>query len=95
MKPEDYRCLKYCGNCPFKDNGKAIHLRDGRVDNIKEELDKGENFTCHKTVYNLDENMEPLEEEVEPRMCFGAYKYLKDKNKPNTIMQLAERFGIE
>lgn len=93
--PEIYRTLKYCGNCPFLDNGKAINLRDGRVDSIKESLRKGETFSCHKTVYNLDENMEIQEEEIPLKMCYGAYQYLKSINKPNQVMQLASRMGIE
>lgn len=93
--PEIYRRLKCCGNCPFLDNGKAINLRDGRVDEIKENLIKDETFSCHKTVYNLGENMETLEEEISLKMCYGAYQYLKSINKPNQIMQVALRMGIK
>jgi len=41
---------------------KAIKLADGRLDEIIEELLKDGSFNCHKTVYNLDENMNETEE---------------------------------
>lgn len=31
----------------------------------------------------------------DPKMCYGAYKYLKDNNKPNQVMQIAQRLGVE
>ena len=94
-KTNIYRCTQYCNNCPFKDNGKKIHLNNGRVDDIKEMLLKGGgSFNCHKTVYNLDENMNATEEQ-DLKMCYGAYKFLKDKNKPNQVMQIAVRLGYD
>lgn len=36
-----YRCSDYCNNCPFKDNGVAMDLNDGRVDEIKKMLLRG------------------------------------------------------
>ena len=91
-----YRCLKYCGNCPFKDDGKAIDLQKGRVDSIKEYLLKSNDrsFNCHKTVYNLDEDMQPTEEQ-ELKMCYGAYKFLLDNNMLNQQMQLAYRMRLD
>jgi len=97
MSSEDhtiYRCSDYCNNCPFKDNGAAMELRDGRVDDIKKMLLRGGSFNCHKTVYNLDENMQETSPQ-DLKMCYGAYKYLKDNNKPNQVMQIAKRLGIE
>ena len=76
------------------DNGKAIMLNDGRVDEIKKELLEGGSFNCHKTVYDLDENMQATQKQ-EPKMCAGAYRFLKEKKRPNQQMQLAQRFGIE
>lgn len=91
-----YRCLKYCGNCPFKDDGKAIELVTGRVDSIKEYLLKSvdRSFNCHKTVYNLDENMQPTEEQ-ELKMCYGAYRFLLDNNMLNQQMQIAYRMKLD
>lgn len=91
-----YRCLKYCGNCPFKDNGKAISLAEGRVDSIKEDLlnSNMNSFNCHKTVYNLDEQMQPTEEQ-ELKMCYGAFRFLLENNSFNQQMQIALRLGID
>ena len=89
MKTNIYRCLEPCNNCPLLDDGKAMYLVEGRVDDIKADLDKGENFVCHKTIY--DEGME----DKDRRMCYGAWKYLNDKGKKNNIMQVAERLGVE
>lgn len=85
-----YRCEKYCSTCPFLDNGKAMCLEEGRVDSIKKMLLKGDSFNCHKTVHNLDENLNPTEEQT-VKMCYGAYKFLKDNGIQNQVMQVAER----
>ena len=89
MKTNIYRCLEPCDNCPLMDDGKKIRLSPERVKEIKQDLERGENFVCHKTIY--DEGME----DSDRRMCYGAYRYLKRLNKPNQIMQLAERLGVE
>lgn len=94
MKPSDYRCTDYCNNCPFIDNGSAMHLVPGRVDSIKADLLEDGHFVCHKTVYDLDESMQDTEPQ-ERKMCYGAYKFLKDKDKPNEIMRLAYTFGVD
>lgn len=67
-----------------------MHLNEGRVDNIKEGLDEGGSFNCHKTVYDLDENLEPSAPQS-LKMCFGAYAYLKKEGKQNQVMQVAQR----
>ena len=96
LKPDIYRCTNYCKNCPFKDNGKAVHLEEGRVDQIKATLLKSDNesFNCHKTVYNLDDGMNPTPPQ-KLKMCYGAYLYLKEQNKPNLQMKLASHLGME
>lgn len=83
-----YRITKVCSNCPFRDDKYAIHLSEGRLDEIKKTLLQGENFVCHKTVYSENEEQKPL-------MCAGAYEFLINEGKPNQIMQIAERFGVE
>lgn len=84
-----YRKKKYCSTCPFLDNGKAMFLEEGRVDEIKNTLLKSdmESFNCHKTVYNLDENLE-LTDEQPLKMCYGAYQFLKSKGRANIQMKL-------
>lgn len=87
MKPHHYRKTNYCNDCPFlTSNGENIHLDAGRLDKIKADLLSGENFVCHKTIFGDDKDR---------RMCYGAYKFLRDKDKPNQIMQLADRIGVE
>jgi len=80
-----YRIIKMCSNCPFRNDEHAILLADGRLDSIKTSLLNGENFTCHKTVYSEDPN----------KMCAGAYEFLVKEDRPNQIMQLADRLGVE
>ena len=91
-----YRCLKYCSNCPFKDNGKAINLQKGRVDSIKEELlgSPQNSFNCHKTVYNLDDQMQPTEEQ-KLKMCYGAFRFLLENGSSNQQMQIAYRMDLD
>ena len=86
MEENIYRLTKECSNCPFVDDGKSIHLEEGRVDAIKAQLlvSDTESFNCHKTLSR-----------EHPKMCAGAYKFLKKKNKPNLQMKLAQAMGIE
>ena len=98
VKTNMYRVLEPCNNCPFTDDGKKIHLNKGRVDSIKEDLIKhpDNSFTCHKTVYNLDVDMNEITDyKQERKMCAGAFLYLKSIKKPNTMMVLAQRIGLE
>lgn len=98
VETNEYRVLKMCSNCPFRDNGEAVHLDDGRVDDIKKMLLENDHnsFTCHKTAYNLDKDMNPVEGFVQPKkMCAGAYEYLKKMGRPNIMMRIAMASGIE
>ena len=92
VKTNEWRVIKPCSNCPLMDDGKAIHFNPGRVDEIKEHLRNGGNFVCHKTSYDLDINMEPGEIQ-QPKMCAGAYLYLKSINKPNQLMRIVKAYG--
>jgi hypothetical protein len=96
VKTNIYRCTEYCPNCPFLDDGRAVHLNDGRVDDIKEMLLKDDNnsFTCHKTAYNLDNNNE-FTEEQDPKMCKGAYEFLIKEGRPNIMMRIAMAMGVD
>jgi len=97
VESNEYRVLKMCSNCPFRDNGKAMHLKEGRVDQLKEMLrsDSMNSFNCHKTVYDLDTDMNTSGSNQALKMCAGAYEYLKSINQPNIQMSLAEAWGIE
>ena len=94
IRTNEYRCLEQCKNCPFKDNGKSIGLREGRVDSIKKDLLNNYTigFSCHKTVHNLDIDMNPVEPEQENKFCFGAYEFLKKQERPNLLMVIGEKF---
>jgi len=96
VKTNIYRCTEYCPNCPFLDEGKAIGLNEGRVDSIKEKLRESdeESFTCHKTAYNLNNEMDSSEPQA-PKMCYGAFKYLQKIGKPNIMMRLAKSMGVD
>ena len=91
-----YRCIEYCNNCPFLDDGKKMMLNAGRVDNIKSYLDGDDtrSFSCHKTVHGLDNEMKNTEHQ-DPKMCKGAYDYLNKINRPNLMMRLAINMGID
>lgn len=96
VKTNIYRCTEYCPNCPFLDDGLKIGLTDGRVDSIKDYLLESDSnsFSCHKTVYNLDNKMDGSEDQS-PKMCKGAFDFLKKKGQPNIMMRLAVSMGIE
>ena len=86
MEENIYRIVNECDNCPFVDNGKSIYLDEGRVDAIKAKLltsDK-ESFNCHETL-----------DRAHPKMCAGAYKFLKKNGKPSLQMKLAKVMEIE
>ena len=85
-----YRMTKPCDDCPFVDRTK-LHISEDRVNQIKEELDKGESFNCHKTAYPDEFGVEP----IGLKMCYGAWKYLKDTNNPNAVMKFAEHVGVK
>jgi len=101
VETNEYRCLTYCKTCPFPSDGKNLFLEEGRVDNIKEELLKDDmsSFTCHKTVYNFKnkEELETVENKTiqSRKMCYGAYKYLQEQNRPNIMMRIAQLRGFE
>ena len=86
-----WRVTKTCSNCPFNDEGKSLNLSAERMARIREGLDAGGSFNCHKTEYPEVFNTKPIGN----RMCAGAYNYLKAKGKPNMIMQVAERMGVD
>ena len=85
-----------CPNCPFRENGAAIHLQSGRLEQIKNDLlaDDSATFICHKTVYNLDLDMRPTGEQPR-KMCAGAYEYLLQIGRPNLSMRIAYAMGVD
>ena len=55
---------------------------------------KDSSFNCHKTVYNLDNEMNQTENQ-DLKMCFGAYEFLKKNKKTNLQMRLALILNID
>lgn len=96
VKTNIYRCLEHCLNCPFLDNGLAMSLKSDRLDSIKSKLRESdaESFLCHKTIYNLNNEMKNSEQQ-DLKMCKGAYDYLKRIEKPNIAMRLALSLKID
>lgn len=74
-----------CVNCPFR-IGQGSKFRLLRIDEIRE----APAFQCHKTVdYSEDEP----DTGDRPQQCAGLMAVLHRENRPNQIMQVAERMG--
>jgi hypothetical protein len=69
-----------CGNCPFRNDGKAIPLRPGRVVGIKRDLLRDNTmFRCHKAM---------------TEHCAGALIWLELMERPSQMMRISERLGL-
>lgn len=79
-----------CMTCPFRKGvGENFGLRKARLD----EIVKATAFQCHKTVdYSNFDDAEKRSGD-RPEQCAGLMSLLHRAGKPNTIMQVAERFG--
>ena len=79
-----------CATCPFrKGQGSKFGLPAERLKEIR----LGSAFQCHKTV-----DYEAWEEDGDkagdrPQQCAGLMTLLHRHNRPNQIMQVAERLG--
>lgn len=86
-----------CGNCPFRSD-KPFHLAPDRVRGI---LGGGkhwwpaESFPCHKTLDYSDVDGDGYVKVPETaQQCAGVMAILHREGRPNTAMQIAERFGL-
>lgn len=87
------RLNKPCANCPFRSDGKAIHLSPGRRQGIHESITKyGENFTCHKH-NDHDDLGAAINDPSKNITCAGMLVYLTHLKRPNTMMQVMSRLG--
>jgi len=79
-----------CANCPFKiGQGELFQLHKGRLDEIM----SGDAFQCHKTIdYDQFDDVRKRQGDT-PQQCAGLMAVLAASEQPNTIMQVAERFG--
>lgn len=96
VKSNIYRCTEFCPNCPFKDNGKKINLHKDRVKELKKMLltEEDSSFNCHKTVYNLDNEMQKTEVQ-DLKMCYGAFLVKANKKVLNKQMRLALSWNLD
>lgn len=80
-----------CVNCPFrKGQGELFGMHRERL----KEIINAPAFQCHKTVvYGEDDNGETADSGERPQQCAGLMAVLHRSDKPNQIMQVAERFG--
>lgn len=73
-----------CSNCPFRNDGKAIELRDGRLRSIVEVLlaDDRETFVCHKTLSK------------DRKTCAGAVGIMSRLGRLPVIARLGLSLGV-
>lgn len=73
-----------------------MRLHRDRVDEIKQMLleDDRSSFNCHKTVYDLDSDMNGTEEQ-DLKMCAGAFEFLQQSGRSNLQMRFAYMLGID
>ncbi|WP_103109486.1 hypothetical protein [Brevibacillus reuszeri] len=77
---------KPCKDCPFiKGSATNITLAEGRLDEIKRDIENDMSFICHKSL-SLPKN--------EQQHCAGALIYLERQDNPNQMMRIAERLGV-
>jgi hypothetical protein len=80
-----------CPDCPFRTDV-ARFLGPGRYADIAEQiLDRGESFSCHKTVDYSRSNKGRLHEKT--CACAGAMIFMTHCERPNQLMQVMERLG--
>lgn len=81
-----------CKDCPFRKDVPGF-LTQSRAEEIAHGIGfLGESFTCHKSNSFDDETGEVVVTE-RSRHCAGAALILEKEEKPNQVMQVAERLG--
>lgn len=81
-----FKLTRPCADCPFrKGYGETFGLRPARLVEIK----NAPAFQCHKTV-DYDETWRGSPGD-RPQQCAGLMAVLHRENKPNQMMQVAER----
>lgn len=81
-----YDLKKPCKDCPFiKDGSMNKSLREGRLDDIKQDILNDHEFICHKTL-EMPKHIQ--------QHCAGALIYLEKKEQPHQMMRIAERCGM-
>lgn len=86
---------KPCDNCPFR-NDKFFYLSLARKVQIAKSLERGENFSCHKTI-NYDEwDYEPDRQTCgeDEQFCAGALIICLKGDYLPQLPRIAERLGV-
>lgn len=84
--------IRPCADCPFRTDIRP-YLRPRRVQEITGALlYAGSAFSCHKT-NDYDEDGAPVEHD-NSQHCAGAMIFLRHQDRPNQVMQVAERLKI-
>ncbi|MFC4236518.1 hypothetical protein ACFOY8_15035 [Thalassospira xianhensis] len=90
---------KPCVDCPFRNDGKALKLAEGRLESILGGLlsQADGTFHCHETVYkegneNFDANGNYAPTEI--HQCAGAASVMQKLGQDTQIVQVAMRMGI-
>lgn len=79
MDTTTWRVKRICSECPFRKDGTPFLGRE-RAEEIANSIgENGEAFACHKTL------------ETRNLSCMGAIATLAEEEKPNQIMQIANR----
>lgn len=95
-----FNLKKMCANCPFRSDGAAIQLAEGRLEGIKADLltDDYKTFMCHKTVHGKnggewDEEGEDYRPSGSESACVGALAFLYREGRLPILARLALMSG--
>ena len=80
-----------CPNCPFRSD-RPGYLTKARAREIVSCIDKDQNFPCHQTVDYSGEGDGVTT--LKSKTCAGFAILCEAEEKPNQIMQIAERLGL-
>lgn len=72
-----------CENCPFRKTKKLIVTKARAKELVKQVVDSGKTFTCHKTLKNKMGTH-----------CAGAIELIKKEGKPHYGLSVARSLGI-
>lgn len=86
-----YTVTTPCSNCPFRTDV-APYLRPERAMEISQSLNRGEDFTCHKTLETDCEGDTVIGNRS--RTCAGSMILLEKMDRPTQGMRIGERLGM-
>lgn len=82
-----WRMPKQCKDCPFAESGPGAFLRetlrDGRMQEIEQDLLQGKHFMCHKTTKETGNGKELL--------CAGAIEWAEARGVTSQYQRVCER----